>query len=119
MTQPVAPPVDLAELRRLAEAIIVERGPEWEGPDWYEAADFFPDQMDWGEAQFIAAANPDTILRLLDEHGRLRSFTEKVAESETNTAGTRSAAQYALTGSLVGAVHEMRRAALQAERPTE
>lgn len=71
-----------------------------------------PNQVHNGD--FVAAANPQTILRLLDLLGRLTSLAEKVAESDTDTGGTRAAAKYALTGSLEGAVHEMRRIA---ERP--
>lgn len=45
----------------------------------------------------------------LHELSRLRSFAEKVAVSANDTAGTRGAARYALTGSLEGMIDEMRR----------
>jgi hypothetical protein len=58
-------------------------------------------------AAYIAAASPDVILALLEERRVLRSFAEKVAASPKDTAGTRAAARYALTGSLDGVVDEM------------
>ena len=42
---------------------------------------------------------------------RLRVFAAKVAESKADTPGKRAAAKYALTGSLEGAVDEMRETA--------
>jgi len=39
---------------------------------------------------------------------RLQAFAEQVAVSPNDTAGTRAAARYALTGSLAGVVDEMR-----------
>jgi hypothetical protein len=47
---------------------------------------------------------------------RLRAFAEAVAKSEDDTAGTRAAAKYALTGTLNGAIDEMR-AALEEPTP--
>jgi hypothetical protein len=42
---------------------------------------------------------------------RLQAFAEGVAASQNDTPGTRAAAKYALTGSLVGVVDEMRASA--------
>jgi hypothetical protein len=46
---------------------------------------------------------------------RLAAFAELVADSQADTAGTRAAARYALTGSLAGVVDEMRLAAAPPE----
>jgi hypothetical protein len=48
---------------------------------------------------------------------RLEAFAEGVAKSENDTAGTWAAARYALTGSLAGALDEMRRSAQPAGEP--
>lgn len=42
-----------------------------------------------------------------DELARLRLFAEQVSHSQSDTPGTRAAATYALTGSLVGVVEAM------------
>jgi hypothetical protein len=84
----------------LAEALRSTAGGNWQT---------FPEQAAailGTEYAFVPAA----------EIARLRAFVEKVAVSENDTPGTRAAARYALTGSLEGAIDEMRRAALE-DRP--
>jgi hypothetical protein len=117
--QPVAPPVDLAELRRLAEA--ATPGP-WETNDpgivifseWggWLAEDGTENQE--ADAAYIAAASPDVILRLLDDLTRPRWHHDKTLSPEDR--------QYCdACDEQVMEVNRLRAelAALQAERPIE
>jgi hypothetical protein len=93
--QPVAPPVDLAELRRLAE-VVQEPWRSKSNRRWVK-----------DQAAYKAATNPATILRLLDLLDRIARYSWGL-----HLAGTPNEQE------AIGLIEDLR-AALQAERPTE